>query len=644
MLVRPSPSTPVGRSPPLVRPPSARRHVDLELVDPAGVHRRAAVRPRCRWGTARRAEPVAVPVHASSGAARSAYSGTDARAAGRHRVGRGLGGQAVERRQPQRAAAPVAVGTVSSRRVGGGHPDGVLLQDDAPEGQPRGEAVRARRTDAPASAPAPGRRARSGPVAGGRDRRRGADQQQRRSGHRRPGARRAVPPSRRRRTGGPRRRAAARPGRRRLQRGASRRRVGGRRRASPAGLQEAGQVVVARARPAAGGARGRPRARRQQRRSTTDGQRHEASRQDPEDDAERRARARPRGTSIAPSIAGAPAAVGPGTRSAGGVDLLRVAAQQHGDLVDDDVAHQVGEVVAVVRADLQRAPVDDDPRRHLAAVLAVRGQHPGQRHAAVVEHVGVEDDLVGAGVVDPRHVLDGELDAGQLPLPAALEVLDRVEDQVVELLGPAAGQRDLGRHQAAAQAAAVAVAAGAAPGGGVGGSSVGGDGLTAAAARGRGAGPVSVPTGSSCRMVRPTPETPACLLRSTARAGLLCLREEPVVRQSRRCSRSGCAQPAAATLTYVYAESTAVVGPLATFSEPHSYDLCEFHAERLTVPRGWEVVRHEIDLDDAGPTGDDLLALADAVREAARPEPPRDPADDGSGTRRGHLRVLPDLP
>jgi len=139
------------------------------------------------------------------------------------------------------------------------------------------------------------------------------------------------------------------------------------------------------------------------------------------------------------------------------------------------------------------------------------------------------------------------------------------------------------------------------------------------------------------------PEHPACLLRTTAVQVYCALREDPVVRQSRRCSRSGCAQPAAATLTYVYAESTAVVGPLATFSEPHSYDLCEFHAERLTVPRGWEVVRHEIDLDDAGPTGDDLLALADAVREAARPEPPRNPADDGGGFRRGHLRVLPDL-
>ena len=114
-----------------------------------------------------------------------------------------------------------------------------------------------------------------------------------------------------------------------------------------------------------------------------------------------------------------------------------------------------------------------------------------------------------------------------------------------------------------------------------------------------------------------------CLLAAAPGRRYCASREEPVVRQSRRCSRSGCAQPAAATLTYVYAESTAVVGPLATFSEPHSYDLCEFHAERLTVPRGWEVVRHEIDVEDSGPTGDDLLALADAVREAARPEPPR---------------------
>ncbi|MFP3467809.1 DUF3499 domain-containing protein, partial [Leifsonia sp. SIMBA_070] len=59
----------------------------------------------------------------------------------------------------------------------------------------------------------------------------------------------------------------------------------------------------------------------------------------------------------------------------------------------------------------------------------------------------------------------------------------------------------------------------------------------------------------------------------------------------RLCSRSACRQAAVATLTYVYADSTAVLGPLATYAEPHCYDLCSSHAARLTVPLGWEVVR-----------------------------------------------------
>ena len=74
-----------------------------------------------------------------------------------------------------------------------------------------------------------------------------------------------------------------------------------------------------------------------------------------------------------------------------------------------------------------------------------------------------------------------------------------------------------------------------------------------------------------------------------------------------------------ATLTYVYAESTAVLGPLATYAEPHCYDLCQAHSERLTAPRGWEVVRLAPDPDRSGPSTDDLEALADAVRESARP-------------------------
>ena len=111
----------------------------------------------------------------------------------------------------------------------------------------------------------------------------------------------------------------------------------------------------------------------------------------------------------------------------------------------------------------------------------------------------------------------------------------------------------------------------------------------------------------------------------------------------RRCSRTACSLPAIATLTYVYADSTAVVGPLATHAEPHCYDLCEAHAHRLTAPRGWEVVRHEPEPDYGSVrsrSSDDLEALADAVREAARPVRTSGLSDVATG-RRGHLRVLP---
>lgn len=93
-----------------------------------------------------------------------------------------------------------------------------------------------------------------------------------------------------------------------------------------------------------------------------------------------------------------------------------------------------------------------------------------------------------------------------------------------------------------------------------------------------------------------------------------------------------------ATLTYAYADSTAVVGPLATAVEPHSYDLCSDHALGLTAPKGWEIVRPDTDLL-SGPRVDDLEALADAVREAGRAERAPEPVPTVTG-RRGHLRVL----
>lgn len=120
------------------------------------------------------------------------------------------------------------------------------------------------------------------------------------------------------------------------------------------------------------------------------------------------------------------------------------------------------------------------------------------------------------------------------------------------------------------------------------------------------------------------------------------------VSRVRRCSKPSCTKQAVATLTYVYADCTAVLGPLATYAEPHCYDMCQLHAERLTVPKGWEVLRIAPDPDSLRPSSDDIEALANAVREAARPRESESPPAQRQAsepntvevTRKGHLRVL----
>ena len=62
----------------------------------------------------------------------------------------------------------------------------------------------------------------------------------------------------------------------------------------------------------------------------------------------------------------------------------------------------------------------------------------------------------------------------------------------------------------------------------------------------------------------------------------------------RPCSKVACNEAAVSTLTYVYADSMAVLGPLSRKAEPHSYDLCAAHAERMSVPQGWQVIRHVV--------------------------------------------------
>ena len=115
---------------------------------------------------------------------------------------------------------------------------------------------------------------------------------------------------------------------------------------------------------------------------------------------------------------------------------------------------------------------------------------------------------------------------------------------------------------------------------------------------------------------------------------------------ARQCSRPACKRAAVYTLTYVYRDSTAVLGPLAAFVEPHCYDLCDRHADRMTAPRGWDVVRLPVDPpEDPAVVADDLEALANAVREAATPQPGEEPTGQGVEVlRRGHLRVLRSAP
>lgn len=63
---------------------------------------------------------------------------------------------------------------------------------------------------------------------------------------------------------------------------------------------------------------------------------------------------------------------------------------------------------------------------------------------------------------------------------------------------------------------------------------------------------------------------------------------------TRPCDRVACTAEAVMTLTYVYADSMVVIGPLSQTAEPHSYDLCERHAERSSAPVGWQVIRHSV--------------------------------------------------
>lgn len=102
----------------------------------------------------------------------------------------------------------------------------------------------------------------------------------------------------------------------------------------------------------------------------------------------------------------------------------------------------------------------------------------------------------------------------------------------------------------------------------------------------------------------------------------------------RQCSRPGCGNRAIATLRYNYAARTATVNPLEPGDDPHSWDLCDRHLSRLTVPEGWGLQRTEdpspevsvpvaafadpgVDLADEDFTDEEMQALAAALEDSA---------------------------
>jgi hypothetical protein len=86
---------------------------------------------------------------------------------------------------------------------------------------------------------------------------------------------------------------------------------------------------------------------------------------------------------------------------------------------------------------------------------------------------------------------------------------------------------------------------------------------------------------------------------------------------SRQCARPGCSTAASATLLYDYRERTSSLEPLSDEVHPMAYDLCETHADALTVPRGWR-------LDDNRPgAGGDPVTSGDRQPVVGqRPVPP----------------------
>ncbi len=82
-----------------------------------------------------------------------------------------------------------------------------------------------------------------------------------------------------------------------------------------------------------------------------------------------------------------------------------------------------------------------------------------------------------------------------------------------------------------------------------------------------------------------------------------------VPRVSRSCARPGCGRPAAATLSYAYAEGVVWLEDLVPEDHPMVHDLCPTHADGVRVPLGWDLCDERSSIDGRRPVSTQDLTL-----------------------------------
>ncbi len=111
----------------------------------------------------------------------------------------------------------------------------------------------------------------------------------------------------------------------------------------------------------------------------------------------------------------------------------------------------------------------------------------------------------------------------------------------------------------------------------------------------------------------------------------------------RTCRRTGCNEPAAASLSFRYETRQVWVTSDRREGKGTRYDLCVRHADTLTVPKGW----HRVDeRDPARRNGRKANRTPRAKPAPAKPQPapPAEPADDLNAVQDRYARLLLELP